>query len=284
MRKDYPVYLLCKAIGVSKSGYYAYLKQPKREQSDRDREDLERIIKLFNKFQGTIGAKHIAKRLRLEKNPCIINHKRVARLMKVNNLKVKVRRPRTTREAKEEFAGHVYENHLKRDFDADLPDLKWVTDMTEMVIDGEKFYISAILDLFHRGIIAHEVSGSPNRELITTTVKTAQANRQLDTLERVLIHSDRGSVYRSYEYHKLSKELKFTPSMSRKANCWDNAVIESFFSHLKVEFPCFFPNSTKETFKRDLAEYIKFYNEERSKARIGYLSPREYLIKYELTA
>jgi putative transposase len=101
--------------------------------------------------------------------------------------------------------------------------------MTEVLVENKKYYISALMDLFNRELLALQVSSSPNQELIKATIEAAQKRRKLKSLEGVLIHSDQGSVYRSFEHNKLAKKLKFTPSMSRKANCWDNAVIESFF-------------------------------------------------------
>lgn len=121
------------------------------------------------------------------------------------NLKAKVRQPKTTHEAKEQSAGYVYKNLLNRDFDAVHPNQKWVTDMTEVLMGQEKLYISAVMDLFNREVIAFEMGSSPNKELIKATIKAAQKKRKLDTLEGVL----------------------------RKANCWNNADIESFFSQLK---------------------------------------------------
>ena len=112
--------------------------------------------------------------------------------------------------------------------------------MTEVLVENKKYYISALMDLFNRELLALQVSSNPNQELIKATIEAAQKRRKLKSLEGVLIHSDQGSVYRSFEHNKLAKKLKFTPSMSRKANCWDNAVIESFFSQLKTEFPCLY--------------------------------------------
>src|SRR5699024_2691692 len=132
---------------------------------------------------------------------------------------------------KSSAAGFVYENHLKREFNAEHPNQKWVTDMTELWVENQKIYISALMDLFNREIITFEISDSPNLQLIEDTIEAARKKRNLKNLDGVLIHSDQGSVYRSLMYRNLSKELKFIPSMSRKANCWDNAVIESFFSH-----------------------------------------------------
>ena len=169
----------------------------------------------------------------------LLTHKKVARIMREANIKATVRRPKTTQDTKEKAAGYVYENLLKRDFQATHPNQKWVTDMTEIMVEDKKFYVSAIMDLFNREVLALLVSSRPNQELIKATVEAVQKSRKLKTLEGVIIHSDQGSVYRSFEYNKLAKKLKFTPSMLRKANCWDNAVIESLFSNSKQNFHIF---------------------------------------------
>lgn len=140
--------------------------------------------------------------------------------MKEANIKAYVRRPKKTKESNVKSAGYVYENLLKRDFHTMLPNQKWVTDMTEIQIEHQKFYISAIMDLFNREIIAFEISSSPYQELIKATIEAARKKRKLKSLKGVQIHSDQGSVYRSFEYYKLSQQLLFTPSMSRKENCW----------------------------------------------------------------
>ncbi|MFB9989318.1 IS3 family transposase, partial [Bacillus benzoevorans] len=227
---------------------------------------------------GTYGAKRIAKYLK-EKGT-IANHKKVARIMKETNIKAVVRRPKGTKATKCLAAGYIYENLLERDFDASQPNKKWVTDMTEILIEQEKYYISALMDLFNREIIAFEIGSSPNTELIEATIEKARRKRKLKTLEGVIIHSDQGSVYRSFDHYKLSKTLKFIPSMSRKANCWDNAVIESFFSQLKTEFPCFFPVITKDTFQENLGKYIHYYNEKRIQYKLGFVSPRKYYLDF----
>lgn len=282
MRKEYPVKLLCKILQVSKSGYYAYLKRAKKPTSQEDRKLLTRIKRICTLHEGTWGAKRIAKALSAKGSA--VNHKRVERLMRETNLKARVRLPKTSAESKVESAGFVYENHLNRDFEAQFPNTKWVTDMTEIMLEGQKVYISALKDLFNGEIIAFETSSSPNQELICRTIRSAQQNRRLKTLEGVLIHSDQGSVYRSLSYHELSSELKFTPSMSRKANCWDNAVIESFFSHMKVEYPLFYLDMTLETCRKDLLSYIRYYNERRIQKKLGYVAPKTYLKKFKQAA
>ena len=279
MRKVYSVRTLCRVLKVSPSGYYAYLKREKRQASHEDRKLLTRIKRLFTLHKGTMGAKRIAKKLSQKGKP--VNHKRVARLMREDNLKAKVRIPKSTTVTRNDASGYVYDNLLERNFDSSMPNQKWVTDMTEIVIDHNKFYASALMDLFNREILAFEISDSPNTALICETIRSAQRKRKLPNLEGIIIHSDQGSVYRSNDYHNLVTELKFTPSMSRKANCWDNAVIESFFSHLKVEYPLFYPQITIKSFNRDLIGYIRYFNERRIQKKLGYNTPKKYITSYK---
>ncbi|MDR7079547.1 transposase InsO family protein [Neobacillus niacini] len=149
--------------------------------------------------------------------------------MNETNLKAKVRQPKTTHETKEQSAGYVYKNLLDRDFDAVHPNQKWVTDMTEVLMGQEKLYISAVMDLFNREVIAFEMGLSPNKELIKATIKAAQKKRKLDTLEGVLIHSDQGSVYRSHMYHNLSKELHFVPSCHERQTVGITLLLKAFY-------------------------------------------------------
>ncbi|WP_084786582.1 IS3 family transposase [Bacillus tuaregi] len=281
MRKDYSVILPCTVLGVSTSGYYAYLNRPKSQVSTKDRKLLTKIKRAYSHHKGTYGAKRIA--IYISSKGTLVNHKKVARIMREANIKATVRRPKTTKEAKGKAVGYVYENLLNRDFEAIHPNQKWVTDMTEVLVEGKKFYISALMDLFNREILALQISSSPNQELIKATIEAAQKRRKLKSLEGVVIHSDQGSVYRSFEHNKLAKTLKFTPSMSRKANCWDNAVIKSFFSQLKTEFPCFYTVNL-HSFQQDLKSFIRYYNEKRIQDKLGFISPKDYYLNYQKLA
>jgi len=278
LRKEYFVVVLCRVLDVSTSGYYAYLKRPEKEISLEDLKILGRIKQVYKAHAGTYGAKRISKALGNEKGnkKLIVNHKKVARLMREEGLKAKVRRPKSTKESKEHATGFVYKNLLNRDFKAERPNEKWVTDLTEIWIGTRKFYISAILDLFNNEIVASIEGSSPNQELVAATVRKAMKARKLKTLKGIIIHSDQGSVYRSFLYYGLSQELRFTPSMSRKGNCWDNAVIESFFSQFKTEFPCFYPINTAKTFIVNFHKYIRYYNEKRIQKKTGFVPPKEY--------
>lgn len=276
MREEYSVKSLCAAFEVSKSGYYEWLKRPIKAMSERDRQDAIKIRSLYEMSGGTWGAKRIAGTLKVQQG-YIINHKRVARLMKEMNIKSVIRAKKSTALQKEQSAGFNYSNHLNRDFTALFPNQKWVTDMSEISVYNDKFFVSAMMDLYNREVIALQISDSPNMDLIEKTILAAKESRGLNSLENVVIHSDQGSVYKSFRYNQLSEKLSFSPSMSRKANCWDNAVIESFFSHLKTEFPCLFPVETIQQVMEDIPKFICYFNEQRSQKRLGYLSPSQFL-------
>ncbi|EIM07663.1 transposase [Planococcus antarcticus DSM 14505] len=146
-----------------------------------------------------------------------------------------------------------------------------------MTVKEVKFFISAIIDIHNREVIGFAISTHPNADLVDGTVRQAMKARGLTDLKQAVLHSDQGSVYSSMRHHRLAEELSFIPSMSRKANCWDNAVIESFFSHLKTEFPHLFPVDSAGQVIEDLPKFIAYFNEERGQKRLGYLTPAAYL-------
>ncbi len=279
MRKEYTVQRLCKVFGVSTSGYYLSLQRQEPIISQRDIYDELAIKALYDKSGGTMGAKNIAGTLRANKKSVVINHKRVARLMKKMNIKSTVRQKKNTKETKSKAAGYIYPNILSRGFSAELPNQKWVMDVTVFKRGKEDIYVSALMDLYDRNPIAVVVGPSSDNEMMEETILKAMKERNLKDLSGVLIHTDQGNVYRSNRYKKIADTLHFTPSMSRKANCWDNAVIESFFSHFKTELPYHHSIKTKLELERAIPRYIKYYKEERSQKLLGYLSPVAFLTK-----
>ncbi|PIC72981.1 IS3 family transposase [Sporosarcina sp. P17b] len=278
LRKVYTVKQLCKAIGVSRSGYYAYLKRPKKEATSRDQEDIIEIKKIVKENRGTCGAKRISGVLRAANY--IINHKRVARLMKELNIRSKIRRKKYTKENRSKATGYIYPNLLARDFNALLPNCKWVMDVTEFIRGDEKVFVSAIMDLYDRNPIEVLIGRTSNNEMMEESIRKAMKERNLKDLSGVILHTDRGNSYRSHRYNQLSKKLGFIPSMSRKANCWDNAVIESFFSHFKTELPYHYSIETPALLEQAIPKFITYYKEIRSQKRLGYLSPEAFLASY----
>jgi len=190
-----------------------------------------------------------------------INHKAVLRLMRKMGIRSIARKPNPYRSAKQTEHLHRYPHHLKRNFQAEGPNQKWCTDITYIMTSTGWAYLSVIKDLFDGYIVAHHLSARNDVAMVTKTLKKARQKEMVT--DGLLLHSDQGHQYCSHAYYVLTKAYKLMPSMSRKANCWDNAPIESFFGHLKEEAIRQYPIlSFKET-QQIIDEYVYFYNHER---------------------
>lgn len=232
--ENYPITALCEAMGVSQSAYYDYLK---RSNKDVDAEEL--ISYIYHQYEGVLGVRGIA--LRLRQDYCWkINHKKVHRIMKKLGLKAVIRKKKHIKVYRQSTAGRIYDNLLKRYFYADTPFEKLVTDITEFSVGNQTIYLSVIMDLFNNEIIAYQASQENNIKLVEDTMRKAFKNSGAST--DTILHSDQGMQYRSNKYNQLIKTYNLTPSMSRKGTCLDNACAEGFFSHFKSEafilFPC----------------------------------------------
>ena len=171
------------------------------------------------------------------------------------------------------------DNVLARNFTANKPDEKWVSDITYIDVDGEWMHLAVILDLFSRQIVGWAVDETMTTELILEAFNMAVARR--DVTPGLILHSDRGVQYRSGEYQQALQEHDITPSMNRKGNCWDNAVMESFFSRLKVELIYAEDYKTRSEVHTGLFEYIEvFYNRIRRHSSLGYKSPAQHEENY----
>ena len=229
-----------------------------------------KIRDIYHKHKGRYGYRRITCALRVM--GLVVNHKRVQRLMGELGLKSKVR-PKRYKSYKGEV-GRIAENILQREFTAEKPNQKWVTDVTEFKVNGQKVYLSPIIDLFNQEVVSYEVRASVTLPLVTDMLKAATA--KLLKHERPLIHSDQGWQYQNKRYQQHLKEHGLLQSMSRKGNCLDNAVAENFFGILKTEM------YHNETFKdaneliENIKEYIDYYNNERIKLKLKGLSPIQY--------
>ena len=170
--------------------------------------------------------------------------------------------------------GKIAPNILERNFKAEKPNEKWVTDITEFKLFGEKLYLSPILDLFNGEIITYTIGSRPTYSLVSTMLD--QAFERLTEEDTLLIHSDQGWHYQMKQYRHALKERGITQSMSRKGNCYDNAVIENFFGIMKSEFLYLKEFESVEHFKQELAKYIEYYNHKRIKAKLKGMSPVQY--------
>ena len=201
-----------------------------------------------------------------------MNHKKVQRLMKELGLKSMVRMKKYR--SYKGKVGKTAPNILDRNFQAEKPNEKWVTDITEFKLFGEKLYLSPMLDLFNGEIVTYTIDSRPRYSLVSKMLE--QACKRLTDKDKLLIHSDQGWHYQMSKYQHALKEKNITQSMSRKGNCYDNAVIENFFGILKSEFLYIQEFESVEHFKQELAKYIDYYNHKRIKTKLKGLSPVQY--------
>lgn len=246
---------MCKALQVSRSGYYAYISRGESKRSKENRAFLETIKKIHLKSRRIYGAPQITNNLpenqRASKN-------RVVRLMRANGIRSKV----TKKYKATTYSNHnlpVADNILNREFTAEKPNQKWVSDITYIATKEGWLYLAAIMDLYGRRIIGWAMDKHMKTELLSTALK--QAVGRAGAKEGVLIHSDRGIQYASKDYQDLLHKYGFVCSMSRKGNCYDNAPMESFWGKLKMEWLNDYSFNTREEAKKAVFEYIEiFYN------------------------
>jgi putative transposase len=268
LRQQYPIAGLLKAAQLPRSTFY--YQQKVLRQDDKHRPLKETIKSVFERHKGRYGYRRITAALRQLGNH--VNHKTVQRLMGVLGLKSLVR-PKKYRSFKGEV-GRAAPNELQRRFAAGSANQKWVTDVTEFNVAGEKLYLSPILDLYNGEIIAFETSKRPVFELVDSMLKKALT--KLSPHEKPMLHSDQGWQYRMPAYQRQLRERNLVQSMSRKGNCYDNAAMESFFAVLKSEF--FYLNrfDSVDALRDGLAKYIHYYNHDRIKLKLKGLSPVQY--------
>lgn len=259
---------MLRAAGLARSVYYYWCRVLKR--LDPYAAEKQRIQRLFHTHQGRYGYRRIT--LALRREGCCLNHKTVQKLMGQLELKSWVR-PKRYRAYRGEV-GRRAPNRLQRDFQADRPHRKWVTDVTEFNIRGEKVYLSPVLDLYNQEVVAYEVSRTPRLFMVVTMLD--KALRQVDDAQGLVLHSDQGWQYQMADYRHRVTARGAEISMSRKGNCLDNAVMENFFGVLKSEFFHGQRFSDVATFIEGLERYLHYYNHERIKVKLKGLSPVEY--------
>ncbi|WP_322745749.1 IS3 family transposase [Paenibacillus donghaensis] len=260
---------LCQALKVSRSGYYAYMK---RQHEDRDQALKALIQSVYTKYEGKSGYRQIQLFL-LQDHGVWVNHKKVLRLMQEMNLRSRIRRKHRCNYASS-VGGRVAENLLQRKFQADKPNQKWVTDVTQYRVGETWLYLSAIKDLFNNEIVAYHMSLRNDTELVLQTFRNAFEKTK--DVTGLIVHSDQGFQYTSYAYHDMLPQVGAQISMSRRGNCYDNASMESFFSHLKTEGLYPYHIRCLDEAQRRIEEYIHFYNQNRPQRKLEKLTPVEY--------
>ncbi|MEI4768479.1 IS3 family transposase [Psychrobacillus sp. FJAT-51614] len=268
LNSEFDVVELVKVADIPRSTYYYWEKRLQRE--DKYATTKTAIEVIYHEHKGRYGYRRIAKEL-VKKNICH-DPKTINRLMNEMGLKcmVRMKKYRSYRGK----VGRIASNLLNRDFQADKMNEKWVTDVTEFHLFGEKRYLSPVLDLCNGEIIAYKVMNRPVYQLVGDMLE--EAIRRLNPRDEVILHSDQGWHYQMKKYHKTLERHHIKQSMSRKGNCLDNAVIENFFGLLKSELLYLQEFENIEHFERELHEYIEYYNHKRMKAKLKDLSPVEY--------
>ncbi len=249
---------MCSFFEISRAAYYAW--RHRIDQPDRDKERLNQVSEAYEASHRTYGYRRIVLWLR-QKRGVVINHKSVLRLMNRLGVHSVARRRKLFQRMGQVPIYHRYENLLNRDFQASRPNQKWVTDITYVATQQGWAYLSIIKDLYDGFIIAHLLSPSNSVALVTRTLQLAYQKEKVT--DGLILHSDQGHQYTSQAYHVLTQQYNIIPSMSRRANCWDNAPMENFFSHLKEEALRQIKIPTYEEAKQVVDEYIHFYNHDR---------------------
>lgn len=259
---------LVKVAEIPRSSYYYCVKQ--LNGPNKYSEVKEVIKQIFEEHQGRYGYRRITMELR--NRDYTLNHKTVRRLMNEMNLKclVRMKKYRSYRGN----VGATAPNILERNFKASKPNEKWVTDVTEFHLFGEKLYLSPILDLYNGEIVAYNIENRPVYSLVSNMLD--QAIKKLTGEDLPILHSDQGWHYQMKRYRHVLKEQGITQSMSRKGNCLDNAVIENFFGLLKSELLYLREFESMKHFKQELRNYIHYYNHKRIKAKLNGMSPVQY--------
>jgi transposase InsO family protein len=271
-KAHFPIDFMCRQLEVSRSGFYAWQKRPVSQRQRQDEELARQVAAVHQRSRGTYGSPRVQAELRAQGRR--VSRKRVARLMGQQGLAARSRR-RWVRTTDSRHTQPVAPNLLQRHFSPGQPNCTWATDITYVWTRQGWLYLAVVLDLFSRLVVGWAMGELIDRHLVLRALDMALKGRQPP--RGLLHHSDRGSQYASEGYQRALAARGIECSMSRKGNCWDNAVAESFFSSLKMELVHEADFATREQARAALFDYIEvFYNRQRRHSSLGYLSPVEY--------
>jgi len=271
-RQEYPITTLCRVLEVSVSGYYAWRKRAPSLHSREDAQLAEKVKTAFQDNRCVYGSPRVHAELHAQGMHCA--RKRVARLMREQGLFAKRPRHRTIT-TKSEPEAQTAPNLLQRDFSADEPNSKWVADTTYIWTTEGWLFLAVVLDLFSRMVVGWSMATIQDAALVGQALQMAVARRRPQA--GLLHHSDRGSTYTSESYQALLQQEGMQSSMSRTADCYDNAAMESFFQSFKGECIDGASFSTRAQARNSTFEYIEgFYNRTRRHSTLQYMSPLSY--------
>ena len=265
LRQKFKLDILLEVAHLARATYYYHIKQLAKP--DKYKDAKEAITAIYHENKGRYGYRRITGELR--QHGFALNHKTVQRLMKKLGLVCRVRMKKY-RSYKGEV-GKIAPDLLERHFEAEKPNQKWVTDVTEFHLFGQKLYLSPILDLCSRDIVSYTISDRPVLSMVTGMLE--KAFQVIPDGTNLILHSDQGWQYQHKRYQRMLREKGIRQSMSRKGNCLDNAVIENFFGLLKSELLYLQEFESMEHFKAELIDYLDYYNNRRAKAKLKGLPP-----------
>lgn len=257
---------------MNRSGYYSWRGRDKSLRQQENERVIPVVLKAHKDSDGTYGTRRIAEEIEAYGSPC--GRFRARTLMNLAGVSAKQSKKfKATTDSKHNLP--VAPNLLDRRFDVAEPDRVWVSDLTYLWTRQGWLYLAVVLDLFSRQVVGWSMSHRINKKLVMDALRMGMGRRRPPP--GLIFHTDRGSQYCSHDFQKLLKMNGMISSMSRKGNCWDNAVAESFFGSMKTERIYFTNYKTRDEARRDVVDYIEmFYNSKRRHSYLGYLSPRAY--------
>lgn len=279
---DYPVDMMCRVMKLSRSGYYDWQGRPDSKRGEANRLILSKIKSIRNNEpkKKVYGAPRL--KYELESHGIKCSRKRVARIMHKAGIQATIKKKyKATTDSNHKHK--VAENLVKQKFAAEKPNQLWLSDITYLWTEEGWLYLAAVLDVFNRMIVGWAVSKRLHQELVQQAITNATIQRSPD--KELIFHSDRGSQYASEGVKTLLQKYDFKQSMSSTGNCYDNAMMESFFHSMKSEHVRLEKYTTRDQAKSSIFDYIEvFYNRERRHSGIGYLSPVDYEQRFRLAA
>jgi transposase InsO family protein len=280
-KAQYPIQVLCAALDLSRSGFYAWRKRPASARAKSDDQLAVEIAATHAKSQKRYGSPRVHRALR--KKGIRVGRKRVARLMRQKGIIARQKR-RFRRTTDSNHASPIAPNLVARDFEPAAPNLVWAGDVTYVATGEGWTYLAVLLDLFSRRVVGWAMSATNDTELALTALHRAVRGRHF-VPAGLVHHTDRGSPYASDDYRRALSSHAMVASMSRTGDCWDNAVAESFFATLRAELVDEERYPTRRAAEASIGDYIdSFYNVERLHSHLDYVSPIEFELKDHLAA
>jgi putative transposase len=272
-KKAWPIDLMCRVLGVGRNGYYSYQKRKRTKGRDREREELlEWVTRLASSSDNTYGVRRIKKALNALGYP--VGKSKTRGLMREAGVFVRYRKKYKST-TNSNHSRPLFENVLNRQFNVAKPNVIYVSDITYIRTKEGWLYLAVVIDLYSRKVVGWSMDSRMKAQLVCDALQMALWQRKPP--KGIIVHSDRGSQYASNQYRTLLETHECIGSMSRKGNCWDNSVAESFFGRLKQERVEWRSYETRQEAKQDLLAYITmFYNNSRLHSYLGYKSPNVF--------